>query len=1496
MAKDDFKVKKGLVVGKGIVADSDVRANAFIGDGSQLTSLDYSNISGNLPNILDSNHVAALIDSADTHDSAAVAGQIAATLNDTVTITKNSTTDPALILQTTADGSSAAPIMEFIRNTSQANNGDYLGQIKFRGEDSGGSATTDVYAKITGKIQDATDDTEDGLIEFAVKSGGSNLILARMTGNNDGKLLIENGTDIEVESPGNITVAGNTVLTTADTLHDSDLVHGQIDSALVNAGTLTGTIDSSHIPSLNTSDISSGIFDSARIPSLATADITSGIFDSDLIPPLSAADITSGVFDSARIPALAAGGISNVVEDTTPQLGGNLDLDSNDITGTGNITIDGGATFSPSTGSATLTLKGSGTTDGDETVITENDGVLTVQADAISTWRSDTFQILSSGGGVGLYASPSNNIFRWKNNDIWYDSYANSNIDSHLNQSTATTGQVLSWNGTDYDWDSQIANVVEDTTPQLGGNLDLNSKDITGTGNITIDGIITSDGLTVDSEATIDGVNIGTGPGTGSNNTRVGDGALSNLTTGSNNTALGYRSGESTTTQGLNIYIGSYAGLNADGSNNTAVGYSALLSQGSASNNNGNTAIGSQSLYQTSTGADNTAVGNQAGNTLTTGSDNIMIGYQAYSSSATVNDEITLGDGTDKSFRIPGSSFYINGGSEGTTGTKVGVNTVSPTAQLHVNGDIYTDSDLSANNITRRNTTVTAGTYGSTTGIPVVTVDGSGFVDSIGLTTTLAGLTQIDVDNVRILDNTVGTTSGDLILDPTPLNDSTGTVVILGDLQVNGTTTTINSNNLSVKDKNIILADSATSSSQADGAGITVGAYTDNPKITYRTTGDKWEFNKDVAFADSDDLIMPDKSQIKLGNAADFLIYYDGTNSRIRNVGTDSGSIVIENYVNDASVFITTDDGAGNTTSYIQADGKTGEVKLNHYGSQKLATKSTGIDVTGEVLADSATISGNLTVGGNDVLTTNSDIDATNLTGTIDSARIPSLSSADITSGIFDSARIPSLAASDITSGVFDSDLIPQLRTDDVNEGTNVYYTDTRARGSVSGNKGLTYNSSTGVFDLDSANVRGFTIDSARTIGLIDSDYIRPLARAAIVAGTNITYDSDTGVISSSVGGHDSDLVQGQIDSNFRVGFTVGGNITFSDSDDLIMPDKSQILLGDDGDLQLYHDGGTDGNSRVRALNGENLFLESLQLNAKVIIKTSGTGGVGDNLKTYIIADGANGQVQLYHYGVQKFNTTSTGVDVTGEVLADSATISGNITSNGNDVLTTASLSGNKGITYNSSTGVFDIDSANIQSFTIDSARTIDLIDSAYIRPLARAAIVAGSNITYDSDTGIISSSGGGGAHDSDLVQGQIDSNFANDVTFGADITVGGIGIPNYVSLAQGAVGAGVTYYIDSGNTASLTTDSDKTITFTATGGDFTGLGGTAFTMLIKNNTSPDSDRVMTFVTSSGNTLHFNSANTLTVTGSKIGIVSGMVFGNNDIVLSSVGLDSSVTY
>ena len=58
-----------------------------------------------------------------------------------------------------------------------------------------------------------------------------------------------------------------------------------------------------------------------------------------------------------------SGGISNIVDDTTPQLGGNLDLNSNDITGTGDISING---------SATLTSTDAGSSAGPDLILYRN--------------------------------------------------------------------------------------------------------------------------------------------------------------------------------------------------------------------------------------------------------------------------------------------------------------------------------------------------------------------------------------------------------------------------------------------------------------------------------------------------------------------------------------------------------------------------------------------------------------------------------------------------------------------------------------------------------------------------------------------------------------------------------------------------------------------------------------------------------------------------------------------------------------------------------------------------------------------------------------------------------------------------------------------------------------------------------------------------------------------------------------------------------------------
>jgi len=65
-----------------------------------------------------------------------------------------------------------------------------------------------------------------------------------------------------------------------------------------------------------------------------------------------------------------------------------------------------------------------------------------------------------------------------------------------IENGTAQTGNKLhSRSGTLY-WGNKnletggsgLGNLVEDTTPQLGGNLDLNSKDVSGTGNFLIQG------------------------------------------------------------------------------------------------------------------------------------------------------------------------------------------------------------------------------------------------------------------------------------------------------------------------------------------------------------------------------------------------------------------------------------------------------------------------------------------------------------------------------------------------------------------------------------------------------------------------------------------------------------------------------------------------------------------------------------------------------------------------------------------------------------------------------------------------------------------------------------------------------------------------------------------------------------------------------------------------------------------------------------------------
>ena len=113
-------------------------------------------------------------------------------------------------------------------------------------------------------------------------------------------------------------------------------------------------------------------------------------------------------------------------------------------------------------------------------------------------------------------------------------------------------------------------------------------------------------------------------------------------------------------------------------------------------------------------------------------------------------------------------------------------------------------------------------------------------------------------------------------------------------------------------------------------------------------------FTDDVSFGST--ISLGDNDRLRLGDGNDLQIFHNGTSSIIQQTGT--GNLFITNSRDDQDVVITSDDGSGGTTTYIRADGSNGETVLYHYGSEKLATKSNGIDVTGHIETDTLNVSG----------------------------------------------------------------------------------------------------------------------------------------------------------------------------------------------------------------------------------------------------------------------------------------------------------------------------------------------------------------------------------------------------------------------------------------------------------------------------------------------------------------------------------------------------------
>jgi hypothetical protein len=219
-------------------------------------------------------------------------------------------------------------------------------------------------------------------------------------------------------------------------------------------------------------------------------------------------------------------------------------------------------------------------------------------------------------------------------------------------------------------------------------------------------------------------------------------------------------------------------------------------------------------------------------------------------------------------------------------------------------------------------------------------------------------------------------------LDTAKLNKTGGTItsdlVIEGNLTVQGATATVSTTNLSVEDNMIYLnSNSAIANPDLGFAGnYNDGAYAHAGLFRDATDG-VWKFfdgytpepdaseyidtsNASFALANvqSGNLNIPDGGAITFGNSPDLYIFHDGSNSYVRDKGTGAlnvqtnGSLSIELYVDDA------------TSDRMARFVGNGQVELYYNALEKLATTSTGVDITGSLVSDGLTVDGASSLNG----------------------------------------------------------------------------------------------------------------------------------------------------------------------------------------------------------------------------------------------------------------------------------------------------------------------------------------------------------------------------------------------------------------------------------------------------------------------------------------------------------------------------------------------------
>ncbi len=186
----------------------------------------------------------------------------------------------------------------------------------------------------------------------------------------------------------------------------------------------------------------------------------------------------------------------------------------------------------------------------------------------------------------------------------------------------------------------------------------------------------------------------------------------------------------------------------------------------------------------------------------------------------------------------------------------------------------------------------------------------TGGINATGIASATSFATGAEGSAIIVTSDTI-TGPSSITLDPAALNDNSGTVFILGDLQVKGTTTQVDSTTVSVADLAIEVAKGAANDAAANGGGFTVDSGDGDKTFHFEALGDN--------FGSSENLNLASGKVLKVANTEilSAAALASSVSVDVASINLDGATAIGADLV-DADLFLV-DDGAGGTNRKITA-------------------------------------------------------------------------------------------------------------------------------------------------------------------------------------------------------------------------------------------------------------------------------------------------------------------------------------------------------------------------------------------------------------------------------------------------------------------------------------------------------------------------------------------------------------------------------------------------